>query len=273
MNIKLIVSDVDGTILPRGGAISDRTKAAVASCQRAGAPFVIASGRWFVSAKVIADALEQTKGYMIISGGGAVVDLEGTILQEWTLTREQARRIYEILRTQDVMINTFVRNAVYRVNTQALKHPVKGLGGYLGDAYHMVNDDWAQFEEKGLDHPYKMEAYSDDPEKLAVLQKAVVEAGFSVSSSYMTNIEVMAPGCGKGTAVAWLADRLGVRTEDCMAFGDNTNDLSMLSAVGWPVAVDNAVDELKAAARIVAPDSAQDGVAQVIERALRGELA
>lgn len=273
MNIKLIVSDVDGTILPRGGVISERTKAAVASCQRAGVPFVIASGRWFVSAKVIADALEQAEGYMIIAGGGAVVDLKGATLREWALTREQARQVYEILRTQDVMINAFVRDAVYRVNTRALKHPVKGLGSYLGDAYHMVNDDWEQFEEKGLDHPYKLEAYSDEPKKLAALQEAVVQAGFSVSSAYVTNIEIMAPGCGKGMAVSWLADRLGVRTEDCMAFGDNTNDLSMLKAVGWPVAVENAVDELKAVARIVAPDSAQDGVAQVIERALRGELA
>lgn len=272
MNIRLIVSDVDGTILPRGGEISGRTKAAVASCQRAGVPFVIASGRWFVSAKVIADALEQADGYMIIAGGGAVVDMRGTALQEWTLSREQARQIYEILRPQGVMINAFVRDAVYRVNTQALKRPVKGLGGYLGGAYRLVNDDWAQFEQEGLANPYKMEAYSDDEKKLRALEKTLVQAGFSVSSSFVTNLEIMAPGCGKGAAVRWLAGALGIDPGDCMAFGDNTNDLSMLSAVGWPVAVGNAVDELKAAARIIAPDSAQDGVAQVIERALRGEL-
>ena len=96
--------------------------------------------------------------------------------------------------------------------------------------------------------------------------------GYSLSSAYADNVEIMAPGCGKGTALRWLAGRLGVDPADCMAFGDNLNDLSMLEAAGWPVAVENAVDELKKAARMIAPCDADDGVAQIIERALRNEL-
>ena len=137
----------------------------------------------------------------------------------------------------------------------------------------MVNDDRSLFESRGLTFPYKLEAYGDDPAVLAKLRAELVEAGFSVSSAYADNLEVMSAGCGKGAAVQWLASRLGIAREACMAFGDNLNDLSMLDAVGWPVAVENAVPELRAIARIIAPECAQDGVAQTIERALKGEIA
>ena len=270
--IRLIASDVDGTILPRGGQISERTRAAVRGCADAGIPFVISSGRWFVSAKAIADALGMESGWMIIANGGAVADMAGNVLHEWRLGPEQAREIYEIARKEDVMINAFVRNAVYRVNTAALSRPVKGLGDYLGGAYHMVNDDRALFEREGLTAPYKIEVYSDGPEPLERLRAIFLEMGYSVSSAYETNIEVMALGCGKGTALKWLAGTLDIDLRDCMAFGDNSNDLSMLSCAGWPVAVENAVDELKRAARIIAPDCALDGAAQVIEQVLRGEI-
>ncbi len=269
--IRLIASDVDGTILPRGGELSKRTLRAVAACRDAGVHFVLASGRWFVSAKVIADALGQRDGYMIISGGGAISDMQGAILKEWTLETAQAWRIYEIAQSENVMINAFIRNAVYRVNTHALNAPVRGLAGYLGDTYHIINDEPDRFEKEGLVTPYKMEVYGSDPLALGRLQRKLCAEGFSVASSFSTNLEIMAPGCGKGTAVGYLADYLNIPFDERMAFGDNRNDLSMFSAVGWPVAVSNATSDLKRSARIIAPDCSEDGVAQVIERALKGD--
>lgn len=272
MNIKLIFSDVDGTILPHGGKISDRTRAAVGAAVNSGVPFVICSGRWYISAKVIADALHQAEGMMIVANGGAVVRMDGSIVKEWLTPAEDARRAYEIMRKYDVMMTAFVRNAVYRVNTRALKAGRRNLSEYLGDNYRIVNDNTELFESLGLVNPYKMEAYGDDYEALAKLKAELIEAGFSISSAYADNIEIMAAGHGKGTAVKWLAEHLGASTDECLAFGDNTNDQSMLDAVGWPVAVENAVDSLKANARIIAEKCEDDGVAKIIERALRGEL-
>lgn len=272
MSIKLIYSDVDGTILPRGGEISDRTRAAVKACGEAGVPFVICSGRWYVSAKTIADAVGQQEGMMIVANGGAVVNMDGSVVKEWLTPAEDARRIYDIMRKYNVMMNSFVRNAVYRVNTQSFKRVKKGLSGYLGESYRIVNDDWDAFEREGLKDVYKLEAYSEDCEALAKLKAELLEAGFSVSSAYMDNIEIMSGGFGKGAAVKWLQEHLGVSREESMAFGDNTNDQTMLDAVGWGCVVENAVDSLKANARIVAPKCDEDGVAQIIEKALRGEI-
>lgn len=272
MSIRLIASDVDGTILPRGGKISDRTRAAVHACEAAGIHFVIASGRWYVSARTIADCLEMERGYMIISGGGAVVRMDGTPLMQWRMFRAQAERVYEIARRENVMINAFVPDAVYRVNTAALRQPVRGLGDYLGGQYHMVNDDRTLFEEKGLECPYKMEVYGEDAQTLAALRETLVREGLTVTSSFHTNLEILAPGCGKGTALKWLMRDLGIEPEACMAFGDNGNDLSLLQASGWPVAVGNAVDALKRVARRVAGNCECDGVAEVIEQVIGGKF-
>lgn len=274
MSIKLIFSDVDGTILPRGGEISDRTRQTVQNCVNSGVPFVICSGRWYVSALPIAEDLgiATEDGYLIVANGGAVVRMDGSIVKEWLTPTDVAWRAYEIMKKYDVMMNSFVRNAVYRVNTRALKRKKRGLDGYLGDVYKIVNDDWEAFEREGLVTPYKLEAYGEDLDALAKLKQELLDAGYSVSSAYADNMEIMLGGYGKGTAVKWLTEHLGVKPEETMAFGDNTNDQTMLNAVGWPCAVENAVESLKASAKIVTPPCDEDGVAQIIEKALRGEI-
>ena len=275
MSIKLIFSDVDGTILPRGGKISERTKQAVQQSVRQGVPFVICSGRWYVSALPVARELgidNCENAFMIIANGGAIVRMDGSIVKEWLTPYDEARAAYEIMKKYDVMRNAFVRNAVYRVNTRAISKKPRGLDGYMGDSYKIVNDDVEIFEREGLMNPYKLEAYGEDLEMMAKLKQELLDAGYSVSSAYADNMEIMHGGFGKGTAVKWLAEHLGVKPEECMAVGDNTNDQSMLDAVGWPCAVENAVDSLKASAKIVTPPCDQDGVAQIIEKALRGEI-
>ena len=275
MSIKLIFSDVDGTILPRGGQISERTRKAVQDCSKAGIPFVISSGRWYISALPVARELDienAENGYMIIANGGAVVRMDGSIVKEWLTPTDAAWRAYEIMKKYDVMMNSFVRNAVYRVNTRAISKKPRGLDGYLGNEYKIVNDDWEIFEREGLVNPYKLEAYGEDLEVLAKLKQELLDAGYSVSSAYADNMEIMLGGHGKGTAVKWLSEYLGVKTGETMAFGDNTNDQTMLDAVGWPCAVENAVESLKNSAKIVTPPCDCDGVAQIIEKALRGEI-
>ena len=93
-----------------------------------------------------------------------------------------------------------------------------------------------------------------------------------VSSASPRNLEVMAAGFGKGTALRWLADYYGAPIAGTMAFGDYTNDMELLGAAGWPVAMGNAVAPLKAVARIIAPADVEDGVAQILERVLEGAL-
>ena len=87
-----------------------------------------------------------------------------------------------------------------------------------------------------------------------------------VTLSHPRFLEFMAPGVSKGLGVRWLARRLGVPLSQCLAIGDQYNDLEMISEVGHGVAMPSAPAAVQAAARYVAPPVKEQGAAQMIER-------
>ena len=262
MEIRLIASDIDGTLLPRGGRISDVTRRAVARCWARGIPFILATGRWAGAIGGILRDLGLEGRPCIIANGGAVLDGDGRCLRESCMDETDARRVAEILLEYPVMVNSYVRNGLYRLNTDVMAERLKKYVGE-GDP-RIVNDDPDAFGTAGMRNVYKLEALCDDPAILAELSARVRRLGVTVSSASPRNVEIMAPGCGKGAALRWLAGYLGVPRETVMAFGDYYNDRELLAAAGWPVAMSNAVEELKAEARSIAPADVEDGVARVL---------
>ena len=271
MPITMIATDVDGTILPRGGAISDATRRAVALCRARGIPFVIVSGRWIGALGDVIRQCDAVDQPVVIVNGGAVLGPGGDIWHERFMDPADVEAVYGVLRRYNVQINSYVPGALYCLNTPALAHPSSMIKGYLGGG-RLVLDDRAAFEAEALDRVYKLEGLTEDTALLAEVRAALgAQTNAHVTFSSWRNVELMSHGMGKAAALGWLADKLGLDLADCMAFGDNANDLDMLRAVGWPVAVDNATDEVKRIARIVADTDARDGVAKVIFELLEAQ--
>lgn len=265
-DIRLIASDVDGTMLPRGGVISERLRTAIRRCREAGIPFIIASGRWIGAMRDVISQSGAAGMPMIIANGAAIIGADGAPMREWLLRDADARRVYDILRRFDVQINGYKRGELFCVNTAALKRRSAMISSYIGGAgCRLVTDDVETFEREALHDAYKLEALSEDPAVVAQVQAALGGVGLSVTHSSRRNVEIMAAGVDKGSALKWLAGALGVPMACCMAFGDNMNDLDMLNAAGWSVAMGNGDDALKRSARIIAPADVDDGVARVIE--------
>lgn len=268
----MIATDIDRTVLPVGGTISEASRRAVRACRARGIPFIIASGRWVGALGDIIRALEADDMPIIIANGSAVLRSDGVPMKEWPLDAAQARRVYDVLRGFDVQINSYVRDGLYCLNTQAIKRRSTMITAYIGGQGHkLVVDDVEAFEKEALDYCYKLEALTEDRALIHAVEDALSGFGLAVTHSSERNVEIMSPGVGKGAALRWLAGELGITMEQCMAFGDNANDLDMLSVVGWPVAVANATDEVKAIARIIAPADVDDGVATVVFREVLGE--
>jgi hydroxymethylpyrimidine pyrophosphatase-like HAD family hydrolase len=92
-----------------------------------------------------------------------------------------------------------------------------------------------------------------------------------VTLSHPRFLEFLAPGVSKGLGVRWLARHFGIPLAQCVAIGDQYNDLEMISEVGYGVAMPSAPAAVQAAARFVAPPVGEQGAAQMIERiALEG---
>ena len=263
-DIKLVVSDIDGTLLPKGGNISEGSRRAVAECRRRGITFALASGRWFPTTVPIAEAV-GCQGPLIVAGGGCVITMEGEILQEFTMDDDDARRTYDIIKDCGGMITSYVNGAIYRMNAACLaKQPPEKVAYFGGDVWDVVDDDASRFENEGLTGVYKMEVYSDDPALLADMRAKLEAAGLSVVSSTVKNIEISSPGGGKAQALKWLAEYLEIDRSQVMAFGDHINDIDMLQAAGVGVAMGNGEPEVKRVADLVAPPCADDGLARML---------
>ena len=88
----------------------------------------------------------------------------------------------------------------------------------------------------------------------------------SLTASNDRDFELVPTGVSKGRTLALLSILRGVPLSRCAAVGDSANDLSMLQAVGTPIAMGNANPQVKAAARYVAADNGHDGVAEAVEK-------
>jgi len=75
----------------------------------------------------------------------------------------------------------------------------------------------------------------------------------------------MPPQTNKGTSLAQLIKKLNISKDEVLAFGDGGNDIQLLQNVGWPVAMENACDELKPFAKLTAKSNKEDGVACMLE--------
>jgi len=111
-------------------------------------------------------------------------------------------------------------------------------------------------------------AYDPGFEKI---REQLADMHLSVSSASRRNCEFMPSGIDKGTAVRVLCEKTGVDPANVMAFGDQTNDLPMLNAAGWPVAMENGEDSVKAAAKLIAPDHNLGGVGIILQKYVLGD--
>ena len=183
---------------------------------------------------------------------------------------DSAKRVASLLLGMGMKCSCYCRHGHYLMDPAVGKSLVDA--SVPGCRFSVVTNNIFAFEEEGLPNACKMETYCDDPVKLSRAMQALAEMGFSVSQSFPTNIEIMPSGMGKGAALRYLAQHLGVPVTATMAMGDNTNDRDMLLAAAFPVAVGNAVPALKEIAKYIAEDSADDGAAKAVRRFALEEL-
>ena len=117
---------------------------------------------------------------------------------------------------------------------------------------------------------YKLFLFSDDREMLAEIDKELAkQKQIAVSSSFPTNLEITDVRAQKGPVLKEYIESLGYQMEEVMTFGDSRNDKSMLSMdFGATIAMANADEELKKAAKYITKSNVELGVAYAIEELL-----
>jgi Cof subfamily protein (haloacid dehalogenase superfamily) len=253
---RLVATDLDGTLLRSDGSLSDRTREVLATLDERGVPVVIVTGR---PMRWLADLLDVVghHGLAIVSNGAAVYDVAAGEARdvrgiEVAAGLELARRIEEA-----------VPGATFAVETEA---GISIAPGFVdvervppGSSVGSLDELWTVPALKLLvRHP------DADHERL---RRAVVEAVGDLATptwSMEGLVEISATGVTKASALAALADQLGVRAEDTVAFGDMPNDVPMLRWAGMSYAVANAHPDAADAAGRRAAANDDDGVAEAL---------
>jgi len=258
--------DMDGTLLRGDKTVSARTAAVLRACEEKGVKMVLASGRGFESIRVYAERLGLRSPLVCANGARIEASPDGETLLEDCLPEEVSRRVCEIMLESGVYFVCYTRGINYHANAE---RPMRGqMPGAAPGRFTVQNVlDRAALLREGVRRPYKYVAFTEDAPALARLRTALEASGLPVylSSSWHDNLEVMTKSANKGSALRFLSKAYGVPREETIAFGDERNDIEMIAYAGLGVAMGNASDTVKAAARLVAPTNEEDGVAAILE--------
>lgn len=273
MTYRMLVADVDGTLMARNGHVSPRVRAAIRAALAAGTLVVLATGRWFRSARPIARELGLDLP-IILHNGALVKDLvTGDVLDHCHLPRDMAERAIAIIR--DHGLQPIVYENVF--SGELLVTGPAALDSRFTAQYLATKTDHlrrVQLDDLRLvDDPIQL-AVADTAERADPLVAELAKGPWQTVTSMSLAVpdarfvEVLSPGCSKATAMQRLATGRGVGLHEVVAVGDNYNDLDMIEAAGLGVAMGNAPPDVRARADVVVPGVEEDGLAIAIERYL-----
>ena len=258
--IRLVVSDVDGTLVQPDKSLAPGTVAAAGRLRDAGIPLGIVSARPTRGLRWIADEL-GLHGLLAGFNGGLVVQPDGTVVEQHLLPAAAAR----------TALSLFARNGVSAWLFTAEEWLAQDSSGpHVEHERHTVrfNERIVDSFEPYIDQGGKIVGVTDDAPLLARLEAELQEllgttANARRSQTYY--LDVTHREANKGNAVRLLAARLGVALADVAVIGDMANDLPMFEVAGFAIAMGNATPEVKAQAAAVTGPNDGDGWAQAVD--------
>ncbi|MBD3308829.1 Cof-type HAD-IIB family hydrolase [candidate division KSB3 bacterium] len=263
MTYKVLVSDLDSTLLTTQRVITPRTVRAFEQAKEQGKYVTFATGRNYLSALPTITTLEPNAPLILYNGSRIEDPQTRNVLYAKNLKNAYACKAFDLNRRFQIHVSVYCDDEIYieTLTPEAQEfmekehvtcHPVGDLTTFLA----------------GRD-PIKL-LFIGDPEKLHryAQEYRAIDGNSELVGSEATYLEILPEGVSKGVALRHLAEYLGVTLEEIIAVGDNPNDIDMVQEAGLGVAVANAHPDVKRVADLITESNDQDGVAKIIEEYL-----
>lgn len=272
MKYKLLVLDVDGTLLNEAKEISKRTLAALLKVQQMGVRIVLASGRPTYGLLPLAKSLELGNygGYLVSYNGCQIISAQnGEILFERRINPELVPYLEKKARKNNFALLTYHDDTLV-TDSPGNRHVQREAA--LNNLQIIREDEFST----GIDFaPCKCVLVSDDEEALIDLEaywKKRLDGTMDVFRSERYFLEVVPCGIDKANTLGALLDMLKVKRDEVMAIGDGVCDVTMIQLAGMGVAMGHSPESVKACADYVTVSNEDDGVAQAVEKAILAEV-
>ena len=260
--VRLVIADVDGTLVTQEKVLTKRATEAVLRLHEAGIQFSITSGRPPKGMAMLIDPLKLTQPLAAFNGGVLIKPDLKTVVDQKFLPVGVPEKVIEALEKHglDVWLYTdtewFVRdpNAPHVAREQwTVKFPPTVVKSFAGL----------------LDRVAKIVGVSDDYDRVAKCEKDVQQAGgthISAARSQPYYLDVTHPRANKGEVVLSLSRLLNIPPKEIATLGDMPNDVLMFKQSGMSIAMGNASAEVQAAATNVTSTNEEEGFANAIEK-------
>lgn len=283
--IKLIASDMDGTLLNNEHTISEENLKAIKIAEEKGCHFTIVTGRDYSGVKNFFKDFDL-KCECILSNGAEYRDINGEVIERITIDNSTVRKIVEIMREANVSIEMFTEDGMIIINEEIYKESLlerfrrynKGKTDLeiIEIARHMY-DTWNPKMIKNVDEfldsnteILKIMTYHEDAQYIRELKEKLKDIEeIAVASTFANDIEISNIEAQKGLILAKVIEKMGLKKEEVIVLGDSFNDYSMFKEFENSFAMENAIPEIKEIAKYITDTNDNNGVAKAIYKALK----
>ncbi|MDL2265185.1 Cof-type HAD-IIB family hydrolase [Parabacteroides sp. OttesenSCG-928-G07] len=272
MKYKLLVLDIDGTLLNEAKEITKRTMSALTKVQQMGIRIVLASGRPTYGVMPIAEKLELSKygGYVMSYNGGQIFDLQANKLMfEKRIDPQMIPNLTHRAVKNGLPIFTYQKNKIITTTPQN-EHIIAEA-----ELNNMEIVGVDKFDEYVDFSPCKCVIVSDDEQQLAAIEKRErlrLAGVLDVFPSETYFLEFVPGFINKGNTLGVLIDKLKVNPDEVIAIGDGVCDIPMLQLAGTGIAMGNAEQAVKRCTDLTTHSNEEDGVAVVVEEMIIEEI-
>ncbi len=266
MKYKLLVLDVDGTLVNSKKEVSQQTLTTLLKIQHAGIRIVLASGRSPHGLRHLVEKLEMKKwgGYLLPYNGAQIIDVgNDEVLFEKRIDPEMFPYLEKKAQKNRFGIFTYHQNQIITTDPENKHIRDEAL---LNDMEIVAVDNLSVAVDFS---PCKCVLVSDNETALVNLKDQWRKRLAGVLDVYRSEsffLEVVPVFIDKGNTLGILIDRLGIKSKEVMAIGDGRRDFSMLQLAGLGIAMGNAQDSIKACADHITESNDQDGVAIAVQK-------
>ena len=285
---KLVVIDLDGTMLNSYGVVTNETKEVIKKVEKQGVEVVIASGRPIDSIKEIAKEIES-KNYFIAGNGAIIYDIKNDeIIYEKTLSKEKVLEIIKICEENSISYNIYTENEILATS---LKYNVL--------YYHKENLKKEESKKTKINLVKNMYEYIKNKEDVKFLKITICDESKAVFNSIIRKIkeikdievleishmsrktikqgteefeisyyytEISAGDVDKWNAIEFLMEKLKMKIEEIMTIGDNLNDRKMIENAGLGVAMGQSTPAILELADEVTSSNDEEGISKILQK-------
>ena len=270
MGYKLLVIDVDGTLLGRDGTISAEDKEALARVADSGIKISLSTGRTLLASMRIINQL-SLDGYHILFDGALVINpVQNEEVYARTIGKELVREAVEFAHLEDINLELFT-TAQYFIERESWASDIRRNYFNIQPTLVDFTDIWERERIiKGTIAVRSPEEKAQAETFCRQFKGSLSDLRFSWTATpaypKVDFVNIVALGVSKGKALEALVSHLAIPLSEVMAIGDERNDIPLLTIAGLAVAMENALDEVKAVADYITLDVDHGGIAAAVKK-------